>query len=580
MTDKETGIVYRNKYCGLCNNVTIDQLVQWSSQWSCDEGFEGLLNSSKVINGTVLNSYCVPITYKPPKVQQSPQSVPIRPCWLLVPTCPIDPGSNTTHNIMDYKALVANCTQCGVSSHPTNTSDMYRNSNCEQGNGETNSNIRNCEVGDHVWGVNGSAGRITVIVSRDWLQNRLLLTSSVRRGYTIEITQLVCSENYVFNVIVNTCIMQTYLSDDDCIDCQLLNRTEYTFVDSITEQSHKDNMTHSILMLGTDGTVLICECNKVINGFTPFQRLPDSLFGITIVGFLLDIMAGAVLLVTYSIFKELRTFYGKLLMHMSAVVIGGDLAFVLTLPAEIFAAALKEATCEALAILSHYILLLRFASMSILAFEIFKNFYAVLKLKNDSDKRTWRSLLLYILPQYMVPLVIVGICVILNYTVDGVVDYGRHFSGLCWITVPTAILGSFVIPSGIMILFNMFVFIFRLVVTIKIWKSQSKIESYGQKPKQLLWRNFRVLFAIFSTSGVTWIFTIVVFFDRTIDDTTLWFHYIFAIFNTIQLVFVAFAYICTKRVAKLYKGFFTRLYTKSKMCTKRFQTKTNGELPT
>ena len=78
--------------------------------------------------------------------------------------------------------------------------------------------------------------------------------------------------------------------------------------------------------------------------------------------------------------------------------------------------------------------------MSVLAFEILKHFYEALKLKRDSDNRTWRSLLLYILPQYMLSLVIVGVCVILNYTVDGVVDYGRHFSGLCWITVPTAIL--------------------------------------------------------------------------------------------------------------------------------------------
>ena len=52
-----------------------------------------------------------------------------------------------------------------------------------------------------------------------------------------------------------------------------------------------------------------------------------------------------------------------------------------------------------------------------------------------------------------------------------------------------------------------------------------------------------------------------------------------SIFNTIQLVFVAIAYICTKRVANLYKGLFTRLYAKSKMCTKRFHTKANEELP-
>ena len=581
VTDKGTGIIYRNKYCGLCNNVTIDQLVLWSSQWSCDKGFERLLNSSTVINGTVFNSYCVPITYKPPKLQNSSQLIPIRRCWPLFPTCAIDPQSNTTHNI-DYKALVANCTQCGVGSHPTNTSDMYWNSNCEQGNGETNHNIPNCDMDDHSGKVNGIAERISVIVSKDWLQNCLLLTSSNMGGHTNEITQVVCNENHVFNVITNICVMQTYLSphnSDDCIDCQLLNRTDYTFVDSITVQSHKDNMTHSIMMFRTNDTVLICDCNNVINGFTPYLQFPEALFGITIAGFLFDIMAGVILLVTYSIFKELRTFYGKLLMHTAAVVITGDLAYVLTFPAEILAGALKEAICEASAIVSHYILLLRFTSMSVLAFEILKHFYAALKLKNNSDKRTWRSLLLYILPQYMIPLVIVGVCVILNYTVDGVVDYGRHFSGSCWIIVPTAILGSFVVPSGIMIMFNMFVFIFCLVVTIKIWKSPSKIESYGQTPKQLFWRNFRVLFAIFSISGVTWTFSVIVFFNKTIDDTTLWFYYVFAIFNTIQLVFVAIAYICTKRVANLYKGFFTRLYTKSKMCTKRFQTKANEESP-
>ena len=78
----------------------------------------------------------------------------------------------------------------------------------------------------------------------------LLLTSSDMRGHTNEITHVGCNENHVFDVIINTCVMQTYLSSynsDDCIDCQLLNRTDYTFVDSITVQSHKDNMTHSIL---------------------------------------------------------------------------------------------------------------------------------------------------------------------------------------------------------------------------------------------------------------------------------------------------------------------------------------------
>ena len=573
VTDEGTGIVYRNKYCGLCNNVTIDQLVQWSSQWSCDKGF---LNSSRVINSTVFHSHCVPITYKPPKLQKSSQ-LPIRRCWPLFPACPIDPQSNTTHNI-DYKALVTNCTQCGVSSHPTNTSDMYWNSNCEQGNGETDSNILNCDINGHVGEANDTAGRITVIVS-ELTPTRLLLTSSNMRGHTNEITHIVCNENLVFNVITDTCVMQTYLSphnSDDCIDCQLLNRTDYTFVDSITVQSHKDNMTHSILMFETDGTVLICNCNNVTEIFIPFSQYPDSLFVISIAGFLFDIMAGAILLVTYSIFKELRTFYGKLLMHMSAVVIAGDLTLVLTIPVLRF----KEgATCEALAILGHFILLLRLASMSVLAFEILKHFYEALKLKRDSDDRTWRSLLLYILPQYVVPLAIVGVCVILNYTVDGVVDYGRQFSGLCWITVPTAILCSFVVPSGIMIMFNMFVFIFCLVVTIKIWRSPSKFESYGQTPKWLLWRNFRVLFAIFSTSGVTWILNIVVVFDKTFDNTTIWLHYISVLFNSMQLVFVAIAYICTKRVADLYKGFFTRLHAKSKMCTKRFHTKANEESP-
>ena len=572
VTDKETGIVYRNKYCGLCNNVTIDQLVQWSSQWSCDEGFEDILNSSRVINSTVFNFYCVPITYQPTKLE-SPQ-LPIRRCWPLFPTCSIDPQSNTTHNI-DYKALVANCTQCGVSSHSTHTSDMYWNSNCEQGNEET---IPNCDIDGHMRGVNGTSGRITVIVS-ELTPTRLLLTSSDMRGHTIEITQVGCNENHVFNVITNTCVMQTYLSSynsDDCIDCQLLNRTDYTFVDSITVQSHKDNMTHSILIFGTDGTVLICNCNNATAILIQLSQYPISLFAMSIAGFLFDIMAGAILLVTYSIFKELRTFYGKLLMHTSAVVIAGDLTFVLTLPVERFQVGV---TCEALAIFSHFILLLRFASMSVLAFEILKHFYEALKLKRDSDDRTWRSLLLYILPQYMLSLVIVGVCVILNYTLDGVVDYGRHTLGSCSITVPTANFISFLLPSGIMIMFNAFVFIFCLVVTVKIRKLPSKFESYGQTPKQLLWRNFRILFAIFSTSGVTWTLTIVVVFDKTIDDTTLWLHYIFITFNTIQLVFVAIAYICTKKVANLYKGLFTRLCAKSKVCTKRFQTKTNEELP-
>ena len=88
-------------------------------------------------------------------------------------------------------------------------------------------------------------------------------------------------------------------------------------------------------------------------------------------------------------------------------------------------------------------------------------------------------------------------------------------------------------------IYSAYVYLIALlcVLTYCHWRLPSKFESYGQTPKQLLWGNFRVLFAIFSSSGVTWTFIVVAFLLTSLC-TTLWLHYIFAVFNTIQPVFV------------------------------------------
>ena len=558
VTHQSAGIVYRNKYCGLCHNITMDQLVEWPSKWSCDENFEALFNISSVVNSTVIHSLCFPQRFIPPKI--SATQLPVRPCWPLVSNCPATPPLNLTVPV-DYETLVVNCTIYGINQVVSSTGAIYKNTYCAYCNGEkVESNSIRCDSRNTSYTdeTSNSANRISAVIQKRSEQLQLFTINQSDSQRIYELSHVSCIDG--FNIVDNACAKSVYLLplDDHCI-YGTLNKSDYTFLDSVTVLQHgKDNNTFTISKFGMNGSVSVCLRNESDSPFLPVSLYPAAFFAIIIAGFLLNITAGAMLLLTYSIFKELRTFYGKLLMNMSAVIIVENILFVLTFFLRRRLTASDQAVaCQTVAIFSHYFLLLRFMSMSVLTIEVCQGFCAALKLKK-ADEKTWKHLILYISLQHVLCLVVIVICVILNYTVENSVGYGPVHIGVCWINNPISVIWAFIVPCGLLVVFNIALFSFCVYVLVKLWSSEKRAgEDTENGTRKLLWRNVRILFAILAVSGPAWLLTAVVEIDRTVDHRKLWLHYLLVIFNVTQLVFIAAAYICTRKVAKLYKGLFS-----------------------
>ena len=92
-------------------------------------------------------------------------------------------------------------------------------------------------------------------------------------------------------------------------------------------------------------------------------------FNLTVVGFVLSILALLLVLLTYSLFNELRTLPGKITMNLSVALLLSQAVFLVDMFEE-----LSGEVCKGIAIVLHYLYLSSFCWMSVLAFDVAKTF--------------------------------------------------------------------------------------------------------------------------------------------------------------------------------------------------------------
>ena len=89
---------------------------------------------------------------------------------------------------------------------------------------------------------------------------------------------------------------------------------------------------------------------------------------LTYVGCTLSVIGSAIVLLTYTLFKELRTLPGKILMNVTATILANCLFLMIGVP--VASAVEKDALCEAAAISLHWLVLSQFLWMSVMRFEL------------------------------------------------------------------------------------------------------------------------------------------------------------------------------------------------------------------
>lgn len=131
--------------------------------------------------------------------------------------------------------------------------------------------------------------------------------------------------------------------------------------------------------------------------------------------------------------------------------------------------------CEAVGILYHFSLLAEFSWMTVMSFQSCHSFYLASQMVPVSGKNEKLKLFAYLIVGWGIPSIIVGISVVINYTMPGLVQYGplvQYVDTLCLFNHASSTLVAFWLPLIVSILLQVILFSVSLyfLCASSLWK--------------------------------------------------------------------------------------------------------------
>ena len=337
----------------------------------------------------------------------------------------------------------------------------------------------------------------------------------------------------------------------NCTSPIALNSTEYELVDNQTLR-YRGELVDIITYDHLNRPVICTNFSNTGKRHYIVYRLvyPAAFAELSYIGTSISILGSIAILLTYSLFKELRTLPSMILMNLAAAFLVGDFLFLLS-NALISLTAHSLASSASLAILLHFLFLSRFSWMCLMAFETCRVFTLARKLQSDISKKAKLVLfLVYLLIGWGLPLIITVITVIVNYTTNGLVLYGETPNGtvsIAWINHRASAAVAFVTPVAVALLFNAAAFLTTVILLCKA----TRTETNGGDPKRKKWKHLRIVSALFTVMGLPWLFGFLALIGQL-----RWAWYPFIILNATQAVWIAVTFLVTRKIGKLYVSLF------------------------
>ena len=307
----------------------------------------------------------------------------------------------------------------------------------------------------------------------------------------------------------------------------------------IHEIINKGRSNSSGLVLSTSVTISVClPLSNTYNGtVTYFTATPtsDGVRILTLIGFSISISCLALLLITYSLFQELRSVPGLNLMNLSFPTL---LSHLIWLIGTSHYAGTK--TCEVLAIFEHYFLLVSFVAMSLISFHSCRVFAQPIVGRTVNKSR--RGFIKYLVFVWLTPAIFVAICVVLDETDTLLVNYGTR----CWLGTKNAKLFLFLLPLAMLLIYNICTFIHTAISLSRHEENRTTLQLKQGK------QNLLICVKLATLVGFPWLF---MFFLVLFPDVEA-FEYLFVIFVCLQGLYIGLAFLFTKKVLKLYKERF------------------------
>ncbi|XP_020912909.2 uncharacterized protein LOC110250642 [Exaiptasia diaphana] len=265
---------------------------------------------------------------------------------------------------------------------------------------------------------------------------------------------------------------------------------------------------------------------------------------LTLACMLMSIIGLLFVLVTYTLFAELRTTPGMNLINLSVAILLAQVLWIVgTWQTD------KPMVCTAIAVLLHYFFLASFMWTSIIAFDTWRAFQSTnARCGLASSKRSKRlQLLRYMAVGWVFVMVFVGACVILDTTEVVKAGYTSAASRGCFIA-KLGIVYFFIIPIALILLFNIVLYTLTMKA-IHATTAQARVAVAHRNSRQSFWIYVRIS----SVMGFTWIFGFIAPFGAKF----LW--YPFIVLNSFQGVYIALAFGLNQRARNLYKNRFPSL---------------------
>ena len=561
VSDVETGRVYKNEYCARCNG--IENALTWRYKLACSASLRQMVNQPGFnLTKDLLERECNPCSFVEPQFNLTLSGYPAQParaCYPHISSCLEKTELEAvTENAWKQEIYDQVFNQCVNGSYNlvyrpqtirTPATMPFRNQYCALCNGINPNKIDlDCYPPPHLDERCSNLEEIPFNLLLDIHRDGQVVVSSEVITTTITVT---CDSGEVYDPVLRACRATISINEppEQCFgQFIVLNESNYQLIGNDTV--HFNGATVGVVrwILTNNGSLtqpVICT-NFSQNGTTKgndtmlYFNYPAGYLILTYIGCSLSVIGTILFLLTYSLFKELRTFSSKIFINLAAAILVSNLVILVGGPL-----AFETGPCVAVAILLHYFFVAQFIWTSVACFEIARTLYRATKLKiNKSKHFKTKIFIVYLLIGWGIPLIIILTSIILNFTTDGVILYGVTEDGRrgrCWINDVESTIVAFITPVAVTLLFNATLFTYISILLCKASRSQAKLNKTKRTPY------LRIYISIFSVTGLAWLFGFVSLLARQ-----GWAWYVFIVLNTTQGLTMFVAFLCTKKVAKLY----------------------------
>ncbi len=374
------------------------------------------------------------------------------------------------------------------------------------------------------------------------------LMSSCKSGFNGEASQL--EHGPVDEELVDCC---NIVKTEDCAnlslscDCEslvALNDSKFEYLDGDTVLFN--GLTLEVQLNTSQGLPVVCNISQ--NGTVSGDLFPDYPVGFDIITYAcasLSIIGCSLVFVTFFLFKDLRTFPAKIVVHIAITILVANVLHIISI-----GESKSSELCDTVAILLHFFILAQFSWMTVMCFEVCHSFYLASQLIPVRVESTRYKLLAYCIVAWTIPLLIVAVSVIVNYTTP-LVRYGVNHKwkeGICWINHSLSGLVAFIVPVCVFVLLQLVLFAATGFYFVKSSKNKNRSDGNGEKNTPYL----RVLLAMFSASNLVWILGVIAF-----AVNTSWVWYPFLVLGSIQGFILFLGFYGTRKVLKLYISKFS-----------------------